>query len=165
MNQMVKWSLPIMPKVKVIVALTSPKYTWTFHTTYTMRISREHYNGVIMGEMASQIASLPNVYITAYSGTDQRNHQSSASLASVNSPYKRPEKCFHLMTSSWKCHVFKYSRCASSLSVERIWGQLLLTRPQQNDPRWGSGVLSATRRKPFVNELGGGKQKGTSVFT
>ena len=65
-----------------------------------------------MSAMASQITSLTIVYSTTYSGTDQRKHQSSASLAfvrgihrrTVNSPHKGPRgKCFHLMTSSWCC--------------------------------------------------------------
>ena len=34
-----------------------------------------------MGAMASQITSLTIVYLTVYSGADQRKHQSSASLA------------------------------------------------------------------------------------
>ena len=34
-----------------------------------------------MGGMASQITSLTIVYSTVYSGSDQRKHQSSASLA------------------------------------------------------------------------------------
>ena len=42
-----------------------------------------HYNDVIMGAMASQIASLTIVYSIVYSGADQRKHQSSASLAFV----------------------------------------------------------------------------------
>ena len=52
----------------------------------------------IMGTMASQITSLTIVYSTVYLGTDQRKHQSSASLAfvlgihrwPVNSPHKGP---------------------------------------------------------------------------
>ena len=51
-----------------------------------------------MGMMASQITSLTIVYSTVCSGSDQRKHQSSASLAfvwgihrgPVNSPHKRP---------------------------------------------------------------------------
>ena len=42
-----------------------------------------HYNDVIMGAMASRITGLTIVYSTVYSGTDQRKHQSSASLAFV----------------------------------------------------------------------------------
>ena len=57
-----------------------------------------HYNDVIMGTIASQIISLTIIYSTVYSDTDQRKHQSSASLAfvrgihrgPVNSPHKRP---------------------------------------------------------------------------
>ena len=57
-------------------------------------ISLSHYNNVIMGAIASQITSLTIIY----SDTDQRKHQSSASLAfvwgihrdPVNSPHKRP---------------------------------------------------------------------------
>ena len=57
-----------------------------------------HYTDVIMGTMASQITSLTIVYSTVYSDTDQRKHQSSASLAfvwgvhrgPVNSPHKWP---------------------------------------------------------------------------
>ena len=57
-----------------------------------------HYNDVIMSAIISQITSLTIVYSTIYSGTEQRKHGSSASLAfvwgihrwPVNSPYKRP---------------------------------------------------------------------------
>ena len=33
-----------------------------------------HYNGVITGAMESQITSLMIIYLTVYSGTDQRKH-------------------------------------------------------------------------------------------
>ena len=69
-----------------------------------------HYNDVIMTTMASQITSLTVVYSTVYSDTDQRKHQSSASLAFVWGihrdrwiPHTKGQlrgKCFHLMTSS-----------------------------------------------------------------
>ena len=57
-----------------------------------------HYNDVTMSAMASQITSLTTVYSTVYSGTNQRKHQSSASLAfvigihrwPVNYPHKGP---------------------------------------------------------------------------
>ena len=61
-------------------------------------MARRHYGDVIMSSIASQITSLTTVYSTVYSGTDQRKHQSSASLAfvrgihrgPVNSPHKWP---------------------------------------------------------------------------
>ena len=57
-----------------------------------------HYCDVIMDAIASQITSLTIVYSTLKSDADQRNHQSSASLAfvrgihrgPVNSPQKWP---------------------------------------------------------------------------
>ena len=54
------------------------------------------FNDVITSTMASQINSRTNVYPTVYLGTDQRKHQSSASLAFLrwpvtgNSPHKGP---------------------------------------------------------------------------
>ena len=57
-----------------------------------------HYEDAIMSVIASQITSLTIVYPSVYSGTDQRKHQSSVSLAiargihrwPVNSPHKGP---------------------------------------------------------------------------
>ena len=57
-----------------------------------------HYNDVIVTMMATQIISLTIVNSTVYSGADQRNQQSFASLAfvlgihrwPVNSPHKGP---------------------------------------------------------------------------
>ena len=57
-----------------------------------------HYGDVIMGVMAFQITSVSIVYSTDCSGSDQRKHQSSASLVflrgiqrwPVNSPHKGP---------------------------------------------------------------------------
>ena len=51
-----------------------------------------HYSGVIMGTMASQITSLTIVYSTVYSGADQRKHQSSSSLAFVRGIHWWPVK-------------------------------------------------------------------------
>ena len=71
-----------------------------------------HYSDVIMGTMASQITSLTTVYSTFYSGADENNHQSSASLAFVRGIHRWPAnfshkgpvtqvKFFRLMISSW----------------------------------------------------------------
>ena len=73
-----------------------------------------------MGAMASQITSLTMVYSTVYSGTDQRKHQSSVSLAyvrgihrwPVNSPHKGPvmRKMFPfdevIMGKGMGCQIF-----------------------------------------------------------
>ena len=79
----------------------------------------DHYGDVIMDAIASQITSLAIVYSIVSSDTDQRKHQSSASLAfvrgihrgPVNSPHKWPVTrkmfpfddvimCFHV-TPRW----------------------------------------------------------------
>ena len=106
--------------------------------------SADHYSDVIMGAMASQITSLtivippPNevgggytgftlsvLYSSVYSGTDQRKHQSSASLAfvrgihrrPVNSPHKGPvtRKMFPFddIIMSWSLHVALTSSVSS----------------------------------------------------
>ena len=58
------------------------------------RISR-HYCDAIMSPMASQITSLTIVYSIVYSRTDQRKHQSSASLAFVRGIHRRPVNSPH----------------------------------------------------------------------
>ena len=84
----------------------------------------QHYSDVITGAMVSQITSLTIVYSTVYSGTDQIQHQSSASLAfvrgihrwPVNSPHKGSvtRKMFPfgdvIMTTKTHC----YPKCLSS---------------------------------------------------
>ena len=51
--------------------------------TKALFVNFYHYCDVTMGAMASQITSLTMVYSIVHSGTDQRKHQSSASLAFV----------------------------------------------------------------------------------
>ena len=54
-----------------------------------------HYNGVIMGAVASQITSLTIVYWAVDSDADQRKHQSSASLAFVRGIHWGPVNSLH----------------------------------------------------------------------
>ena len=54
-----------------------------------------HYSDVMMGGMASQITSLTIVYPAVYSVTDQRKHQSSASLAFVQGIHWSPVNSQH----------------------------------------------------------------------
>ena len=69
-----------------------------YSTFDNCQIGMPHYDDVIMSAMASQITSLTIVYSAVYSATDERKHQSSASLAfvrgthrsPVNSPHKGP---------------------------------------------------------------------------
>ena len=54
-----------------------------------------NYNYVMMSQMASQITSLPIVYLAVYLGADQRKHQSSASLAFVRGIHRGPVNSPH----------------------------------------------------------------------
>ena len=60
-----------------------------------LALGNSHYSDVIMGTIAYQITSLTIVYSTVYSGTDQRKHQSSASLAFVRGIHRRPVNSPH----------------------------------------------------------------------
>ena len=100
--------------------------SWQAHMTslYILNFLRKnHYNDVIMGNMASQITSLTIVYSTVYLCADLRKHRSSAPLdfvrgihrGPVNFPRKGPgtRKFFHLMTSSWSSHMSWHFRSVS----------------------------------------------------
>ena len=65
-----------------------------------------HYSDVIMGVMASQMTSLTIVDSTVYSGTDQRNHQRSASLAFVRGIHRSPVNSPHKWSATWKMLPF-----------------------------------------------------------
>ena len=69
-------------------------------------LSVNHYNDVMMGVMASQITSLTIVYSTVYSGTDQRKHQSSASLAFLWGIHRWPVNYLHKCPTTRKMFPF-----------------------------------------------------------
>ena len=54
-----------------------------------------HYSDVILGAMASQLTGITIDQSTGYSGTDQRKHQSSASLAFVRGIHRWPVNSLH----------------------------------------------------------------------
>ena len=72
-----------------------------------------HYSDVIMGAIASQITSLTIAYSIVYSGGDQREHQSSASLcAFVRGIHRWPVNSPAQMTTNrenvfiwWRLHA------------------------------------------------------------
>ena len=86
------------------VSETTPRHSSHMEQKFHLKaappigLNFNHYSDVIMDTMAFQITSLAIVYLTVYSEADQRNHQSSASLAfvrgihrwPVNSPHKWP---------------------------------------------------------------------------
>ena len=59
-----------------------------------------------MGSIASQITSLTIVYSTVYSDADQRNYQSSASLAFVRGIHRRPVNSPHKWPVTRKMYPF-----------------------------------------------------------
>ena len=86
---------------------------WAAHLAFLAHSvkSLKHYDDAPISAMASQITSLTIVYSIVCSGTGQRKHQSSVSLAFVRGIHRDrwiprtkrqfSGKCFHLMTSSW----------------------------------------------------------------
>ena len=58
-----------------------------------------------MGAMASQITSLTIVYSTVYSDADQRQHQSSASLAFERGIHRPMASNMENISISWRHHV------------------------------------------------------------
>ena len=67
-----------------------------------------HYNDVIMSVMASRITSLTIVYSSIYSGSDQRKHHSSASLAFVRGFHRWPVNSPHKWLVTRKMFPFDY---------------------------------------------------------
>ena len=75
-----------------------------------------------MSAMASQITSLSTVYLTVYSGTDQRKHQSSASLAFVRGIHRSPVNSSHKgpvtrkgVSIWWRHHDLTNTKTAKSV--------------------------------------------------
>ena len=62
------------------------------------------YSDVIMGAMASYLASLTIVYSTIYSGSDQRKHNSSVSLAFVWEIHRWPVNYSHKWPATRKMY-------------------------------------------------------------
>ena len=78
-----------------------------------------HYNGVTMSMMASRITSLTIVYSSVYSGKDQRNHQSSASLAFVRGIHQWPVNFPHKGPVTRK--MFSFDAVIMRVCVCDIW--------------------------------------------
>ena len=82
------------------------RLVFTLGMTVLCNISIIHYDEVIMGAIASQITSLTIVYSTVYSDSDQRKHQSSASLAFVRGIHRGPVNSPHKWPVTWKMSSF-----------------------------------------------------------
>ena len=91
------------------------KRKWIFNLNIKFFISGNaleyilaHYYDVIMSPTASQITSLTIVYSIVYSGTDQRKHQSSASLSFVPGIHQRQVNSPHKWPVTQKMYPFDY---------------------------------------------------------
>ena len=79
-----------------------------------------HYSDVIVHAMASQITSLTIVYSTVYSGTDQRKHQCSASLAFLRVIHQWPVNSSHKVLVTFDDVIMTYrclAACVTTLIV------------------------------------------------
>ena len=96
----------------------------------TGRVSKDvhHYNDVILSAMASQITSLMIVYSTAYTGADERKHQSSASLAFVRGIHRWPVNSPHKWPAMRKIFPFQTSSCTVAVAKLVQWQHFKLTK-------------------------------------
>ena len=82
------------------------------------------YSDVIMSAMASQITSLMIVYSTVYSGTDQRKHRSSATLAFMRGIHRKRASNAENISIWWRHHdIVKYADAllANMVSVDDVF--------------------------------------------
>ena len=79
----------------------------------------EHYNDIIMSTMASQITSLTIVYSTVYSGGDQRQNQSCASLAFAPGIHRCPSLSNFKAISWFKLPIFENFVTSRELTIRR----------------------------------------------
>ena len=85
--------------------------------------SSEHAFYIPMGAMASQITSLTIVYSTVSSGADQRNNQSSASLAFMGGIHWWPVNSLHKRPVTPKKFPFDDIIMKSTGILEMVWHQ------------------------------------------
>ena len=91
---------------------------WALHIWgQTQTKASVHYTDFIMGASASQITSLTIVHLTVYSDTDQRKHQSSASLAFVRGIHREPVNSPHKWPVSRKIIPFHDVIMARHLAI------------------------------------------------
>ena len=96
--------------------------TGVYITTIDIQVITSHYCDVIMSPTASQITSLMIVYSIVYSGTDQRKHQSSTSLAFVRGIHRRPLNSPHKWPVTRKMFPFD-----DVIMLKEQWGVIIFT--------------------------------------
>ena len=112
-----------------------------------------HYDDVTMDSIASQITSLTIVYSTVHSGTDQRKHQSSASLAFVWEIHRWPVNFPHKWSVTRKMFPFddvimdfrEVSCCYTANSCVHV-------NPAMKTIYWSIQFVTTLNRK-FINHF------------
>ena len=101
--------------------------SWIFCNVFAILakvgLDETHYSDVIMGAMASQITNLTIAYSSIYSGTGQRKHQSSASLALVRGIHRWPGNSTHTWPVTRK--LFSFDDVIMGLETAHVLCHLL----------------------------------------
>ena len=74
----------------VIVSGKNTRLAFCECQTFYFNSTQFHYSDIIMSAMSSQTTSFTIVYLTVYSGADQRKHQNSASPTFVRGIHQLP---------------------------------------------------------------------------
>ena len=115
-------------------------YEQLFMHPESPRAGKWHY-GDVMGTIASQITSLMIVYLTVYSGADQRKYQCSASLAFVPGIHRWPVNSPHKWPVTRKMFPFNdvIMKCMSN-DITPHWNSLIPSNWGQNHNAWHRSV-------------------------
>ena len=126
---------PLIYRSLIWYFISSLKSTLSSNAIPTCQPKMSHYNGdVILGAISSQITSFTIVYSTVYSGTDQRKHQSSASLPFVREIHRSSVISLHKCLVTRKMFPFDdvIMTVAAKLDIDLfhpIWAHVSLLSP------------------------------------
>ena len=121
-----------------------------------------HYRDVIMDTMASQITSLTMVYSTVNSGTYQRKHPNSASLAFVRWIHRGPVNSPHKWPVTWK--MFSFDDVIMYLQPgHQLWRIVMMT--SSNGIFFALLALCVGNSPVSVNSPHKGQWRGALMFS
>ena len=118
--------MTIRNPLSVIISVLFKTFWPNQNMSCRCRNSCSHYSDVIKGKMASQITSLTIVYSTVYSGSDQRKHQSSASLVFVLGIHRWPKNSPRRGPVTRK--MFPFDDVIMGIScIHKVWSRKVAT--------------------------------------
>ena len=139
------WPIDICYRITNLRLIVSHKGNWVnamwshYNTNvWTLYMTNLHYDDVTMSLMASQITSLTIVYPTVYSGVDQREHQSSASLAFVRGIHRGPVNSPHKWPVTRKMFPFD--------DVIMIWRNIYIDLARNGNSGCANEILGCAKR-------------------